>query len=370
MKKLLLAVVLVLVVASGCLIQTAGNKPPVATIISIYPANSTCGQTVTFKGEGVDPDGTIDAYSWRSSRDGDLSNEATFETSSLTPGTHTIWFKVRDNSGTWSKEVSHSVVVSAVGETKPVISSFTATPGTITAGQSAVLSWNVTGCTTIHIDQSIGSVALSGTRVVSPTKTTTYTLTAINDIGSSTATTMVIIGPAPINELVLPSIASEDGQVRRDGYVSDVPLTGDTKSGIAIEAFLSFDISMIPQGTIIKSASLNIPAADLYGTPFETLGRMYIYSCKYTQLKNTDFATGMAMPGSLYSSTVLITAPVTSDALVSAIQTRIDEGSDRFQIRVQFEKQQIYRGAGAQTYNELADYVRFDPARSKLTIEY
>jgi len=197
-----------------------------------------------------------------------------------------------------------------------------------------------------------------------------YTLTAVNDIGTSTATAQVIIGEAPITKLVLPSIADEDGQVRRDGYVSNVPLVGDTKSGTAIEAFLSFDISMIPQGTVLQTASLDLPASDLFGSPFETLGRIYIYDCKYTQLESSDFAAGMAMPGSLYSSTVLITAPITSNALVSAIQARVDEGSSRFQIRVQFEKQQIYRGSGAQTYNDLADYIAFDPARTKLTIEY
>ncbi|HEX7364974.1 MAG TPA: hypothetical protein VF366_07410 [Dehalococcoidia bacterium] len=370
MKKLLLPVVLILLVTVGCLIPTTTKMPPTAYIDSIYPINVTCGETVTFKGHGIDPDGTVGAYDWRSSRDGDLSTIDTFSTSSLSSGTHTIWLRVQDNDGQWSNQVSGTVVVAAVGETKPVINSFSASPATIGPGQSSVLSWDVTGCTTVNIDQSIGNVALSGTRVVSPTKNTTYTLTAVNDLGTSVATTQVIFSQTPTTKLVLPSIAEEDGQVRRDGYVSNVPLVGDTKSGTAIQAFFSFDISMIPQGTAIESVSLDLPASDLFGSPFEVLGRLFIYEYEYTQLTSKDFASGMAMPGSLYSSNGLITGSISPDTLLSAVQAKIDEGSSRFQIRVQFEKQQIYRGSGAQTYNDLADFIAFDPARTKLTIEY
>jgi hypothetical protein len=53
----------------------------------------------------------------------------------------------------------------------------------------------VTDATTVAIDQSIGSVASTGTTAVSPTTTTTYTLTATNVAGSVTATTTVTVNP-------------------------------------------------------------------------------------------------------------------------------------------------------------------------------
>ena len=49
-------------------------------------------------------------------------------------------------------------------------------PSTITVGESSNLSWSVTNATTVTIDNGIGSVALTGTTVVSPTTDTTYTL--------------------------------------------------------------------------------------------------------------------------------------------------------------------------------------------------
>jgi hypothetical protein len=371
MKKLLWPVVLILMVTAGCLYAPPAAKiQPTAYIDLISPRNATCGQTVSFKGHGIDPDGTIGAYNWRSSIDGDLSTADSFSTSTLSPGTHSIWFKVQDNDGQWSNEVMGNVVVATVGATKPVINSFTASPASITPGGSATLRWEVAGCTNVTIDQAVGPVSLSGTRVVIPTKTTTYTLTAINDVGSTVATVQVIVAEKPATKVELNSIASEDGQVRRDGYVSEVPIVGDTQSGTAVQAFLSFDASMIPSGATVKSVSLNLFISDYYGQPFSVLGRLYIYQCKYTNLKASDFAGGMVMPGALYSTNLLPTQSISTDMMASALQTNIDEGDNRFQIRLQFEKQQIYRGSSATSYNDLADYIGLNPEQTTLTVEY
>ena len=47
----------------------------------------------------------------------------------------------------------------------------------ICIGQSANLSWSSVNATSVSIDQGIGSVSVSGNRSVSPTVTTTYTIT-------------------------------------------------------------------------------------------------------------------------------------------------------------------------------------------------
>jgi hypothetical protein len=79
----------------------------------------------------------------------------------------------------------------------PVISSFTATPSTVTAGKSVTLSWSVTGATAIAIG-GVGSVSGSSW-LVSPTQTTTYVLTAQNAAGVSViAQAMVTVVAAPI----------------------------------------------------------------------------------------------------------------------------------------------------------------------------
>jgi hypothetical protein len=79
----------------------------------------------------------------------------------------------------------------------PVINTFNADPANISSGQSASLDWNVSGANSVSIDQGIGSVALTGSRVVAPAVTTTYTLTAFNTAGSVTATTQVIVSGTP-----------------------------------------------------------------------------------------------------------------------------------------------------------------------------
>jgi len=80
-----------------------------------------------------------------------------------------------------------------IGGQQPVITSFNASPASVSAGESSTLSWTVSGATSVNIDQGIGNVALSGSRQVNPAATTVYTLTASSASGSITATTQVVV---------------------------------------------------------------------------------------------------------------------------------------------------------------------------------
>jgi lysophospholipase L1-like esterase len=90
---------------------SGGNMPPTATIDSIIPNPALPGETVTFTGSGSDSDGTITGYNWRSSIDGPLSSSASFSTSSLSNGNHTIYFKVQDDKEAWSQEVIRTISI-------------------------------------------------------------------------------------------------------------------------------------------------------------------------------------------------------------------------------------------------------------------
>jgi hypothetical protein len=74
----------------------------------------------------------------------------------------------------------------------PTINRFIATPPTVSAGQPATLSWNVTGASYFVISPQIGAVRGNST-VVSPTATTTYSLYGTNQYGRSTATVTVTV---------------------------------------------------------------------------------------------------------------------------------------------------------------------------------
>jgi hypothetical protein len=86
------------------------NQPPIAVIDVIVSESGVFnrakkGEIVSFRGHGEDQDGdSIVAWSWRSSRDGVLSNDAWFDISSLNVGKHIIYFKVKDSRGAWSEE--------------------------------------------------------------------------------------------------------------------------------------------------------------------------------------------------------------------------------------------------------------------------
>jgi hypothetical protein len=67
----------------------------------------------------------------------------------------------------------------------PAITSFTANPSTISAGQPVTLSWNVTGASYLIVSPQVG--ATRGTSVIAtPTVTTTYTLYGTNEYGRTT----------------------------------------------------------------------------------------------------------------------------------------------------------------------------------------
>ncbi len=75
----------------------------------------------------------------------------------------------------------------------PIIHSFTVTPTLIEIGETANLTWDVTGATTVSINNGIGNVALSGSYTIIPTETKTYTITASNLYGETNASILIPI---------------------------------------------------------------------------------------------------------------------------------------------------------------------------------
>jgi parallel beta-helix repeat protein len=93
--------------------------------------------------------------------------------------------------------------------TSPIITSFTADPASIAAGQSSMLTWEVSGATSLSV--SPGTGAVTGTSItVSPSTTTTYTLTAANASGTATATVTVTVSTPPSENVFYVSPAGDD----------------------------------------------------------------------------------------------------------------------------------------------------------------
>ena len=102
-------------------------------------------------------------------------------------------------SGPGGQTVTASATVT-VGASNPTIVRFTASPTQINSGQSSLLSWTTTGASTVTINNGVGTVPANGSKNVSPTATTTYTLTATGADGTtsvSAAVTVTIAGGVP-----------------------------------------------------------------------------------------------------------------------------------------------------------------------------
>lgn len=101
----------------------------------------------------------------------------------------------------------------------PVIASFISTPSSVTAGDSAVLSWSVDNATSIVIAPGVGPV--TGTSAsVTPASTTTYTLSASNAHGTTTrAVTLAVTEPLTVVRLTTDPADDFSPAWRSDGDI-------------------------------------------------------------------------------------------------------------------------------------------------------
>ena len=122
-------------------------------------------------------------------------------------------------------------LTSSATASKPVISSFTATPASIDSGNASTLAWSVSGATSLSINQGVGTVTGAASKSVTPAATTTYTLTATNAAGSTTATAAVTVKAA----------AAKPDESPSDGAASAAGLVGfwkfnETSGAVAMDA--------------------------------------------------------------------------------------------------------------------------------------
>jgi hypothetical protein len=110
-------------------------------------------------------------------------------------GTTPFMARATDKQG--RQRYSPFTTVTSVGLVKPIVGSFTATPGDLQApGGNVTLSWSVLGASTVSIDNGVGTQPATGSTTVAVGATsTTYTLTATNSKGSTTAQALVVVHP-------------------------------------------------------------------------------------------------------------------------------------------------------------------------------
>ena len=82
---------------------------PFELIYANFPTKAQPGEEVFFQAEASE--GVVE-YSWSSTLDGNLSNEASFTTDSLSLGTHSISVRARNAEGQWSNAIIKTINIS------------------------------------------------------------------------------------------------------------------------------------------------------------------------------------------------------------------------------------------------------------------
>ncbi len=138
----------------------------------------------------------------------------------------------------------------------PTIDYFWANPSRIVVGDSAALTWGVSDASTVTIDQKVGGVASVGTATVSPTETTSYTLTAANgDESVSSSVVITVTAPPPPT----PPEENSDGAAEEAGGDTQGTAREITMEDIAQLLDLSSDLPTRFEREDAATAGLTIP---------------------------------------------------------------------------------------------------------------
>jgi hypothetical protein len=160
-------------------------------------------------------------------------------TSDVTPAqTTTYTLTARGSSG--SVTSTAVVTIQTAAPTEPRIIRFEAIPVTILTGEATTLSWTTDGATEVSIS-GIGAVDLNGSRAVSPSQTTTYTLTAKGSDGrqvTAPVTVTVTTGQAPqvVQFVASPSSIEAGGESKLCWQVSNATTIEITGVGSGLKA--------------------------------------------------------------------------------------------------------------------------------------
>ncbi|MDP2877229.1 MAG: fibronectin type III domain-containing protein [Holophaga sp.] len=252
----------------------------------------------------------------------------TFADTGLTANTpYTYAVDAIDAAGNASAKTSVVNVTTAnTVPTTPVISAFTASPTTITTGGSSTLAWTVTGATSLSIGNTVGTAVgtVTGTsRVVTPTATTLYTLTATNTAGNSTATATA--GNSTATATVTVTTGTTD--TTPPSAPTNLAATNLSATGVTLSWTASTD-NVAVTGYRVYRGTATAPIATVTGTAFTDTG--LTASTAYSYAVDAIDAGGNASPKST-ALNVTTTAQV-ADPLTYSKAVRIHNSPHQFSI--------------------------------------
>ncbi len=194
MKKIMLAVTLFCVLCSislqGCVIFI--GAPQIASFQSA-PETVTAGDTANLIWAVMGADSVTITP--------DIGSVPLGGSRQIRPGQTTTYLLTARNA---SGSANASVVITVNPPPTPPVTApleilrFEAVPPTVIAGGTSTLQWDVMGAASVNISPDIGNVAPAGSRMVSPSSATTYTLTAVAGSQVVSRSVTVEMGQTPV----------------------------------------------------------------------------------------------------------------------------------------------------------------------------
>ena len=190
------------VLAAPQLLAQTGSISASPNPCTIASGKSTCTTTLSWSATGISRLRVQVSHNGAAATNFATSGSSGSQSASWIQAapSHTYTFSLHDYSGGSVGTRLDSVTVTGKAATKPkpkppTISFFSATPSSIDKGKTSTLKWSTSNADSVSISPGIGTVKAQGYRVVSPTSTTTYTLTATNTAKAVKATTKVTVRP-------------------------------------------------------------------------------------------------------------------------------------------------------------------------------
>ncbi|MEI6185970.1 MAG: hypothetical protein WCP43_02070 [Dehalococcoidia bacterium] len=214
MKEALIALILVMALAAGCVTIVAppaspspAETPPVASpppVVAPAPAqvpepSFNLPEVAVFNVvPGNIVSGNFATLTWEVRNAYDVEIEPGLsiirpQGSQPVNPPFTTTYKLTATNDQGSILATTTLTVSGVPPTidTPVVKTFTANPPVISRGGSSILSWKTVGGSSVSIDKGVGTVSGEGITQVSPAATTTYMLTVTSPDGAQFQTVTV-----------------------------------------------------------------------------------------------------------------------------------------------------------------------------------
>lgn len=244
------------------------------------------------------------------------------------------------------------------GAGAPVINSFKAEPASISEGSYTVLSWDVTGATSLDISPDVGQVEPGISLMVYPSQTTRYIFTAMNSAGQAVTALTVVVIPSEQpqllgeQEVTLPLLIGESGSLIKSSpnYTkSGAVCIGDTSMNLPSRAFLSYDISSIPADAVIHETVFDLGNYTVIGNPvysisgWGNMGALEVYQYQYGSTADMGRLVYESATTALGSFKLVDTTgePLSLDVTMDSggnnmLEGLIADGQSRCQLRLQF----------------------------------